>query len=91
MDKCNVLSAALLLLFAVYVTGQYYGEPEHVLVNNKCKCIKVTSRFVPSKENPGEEILERNIRITVPLSSRMNISDPYSPIRTHFNYNLWDM
>ncbi|KAM5194342.1 immunoglobulin J chain [Mantella aurantiaca] len=91
MDKCSVLSAALLLLFAVYVTGQYYSEKEHTLVNNKCKCVKITSRFVPSKENPGEEILEKNIQITVPLSSRMNISDPYSPLRTHFVYNLWDM
>lgn len=41
----------------------YEGE-ERVLVNNKCKCTTVTSRLVPSKENPDEEILERNIRIT---------------------------
>lgn len=41
----------------------YDGE-ERVLVNNKCKCTTVTSRLVPSKENPDEEILERNIRIT---------------------------
>uniref|UniRef100_A0A8C3JAI8 Joining chain of multimeric IgA and IgM n=1 Tax=Calidris pygmaea TaxID=425635 RepID=A0A8C3JAI8_9CHAR len=36
---------------------------EYVLVNNKCQCVTVTSRFVPSKDNPGEEVLERNIRI----------------------------
>lgn len=36
---------------------------EHVLVNNKCQCVTVTSKFVSSKENPDEEILERNIRI----------------------------
>lgn len=38
-------------------------EEEYVLVNNKCQCVTVTSRFVPSKENPDEEVLERNIRI----------------------------
>jgi len=38
-------------------------DKEHVLVNNKCQCVTVTSKFVPSKENPDEEILERNIRI----------------------------
>lgn len=38
-------------------------DEEYVLVNNKCQCVTVTSKFVPSKENPGEEILERNIRI----------------------------
>ncbi|CAJ0924565.1 unnamed protein product [Ranitomeya imitator] len=70
------------------VTSQYYGGQEHVLMENQCKCIRVTSRFVPSKEDPNEEILERNIEITVPLSSRMNISDPTSPLRTEFAYNL---
>ncbi|XP_077130072.1 immunoglobulin J chain-like [Ranitomeya variabilis] len=88
METLNVLQAAVLLLFAVYVTGQYYGGQEHVLMENQCKCIRVTSRFVPSKEDPKEEILERNIEITVPLSSRMNISDPTSPLRTEFVYNL---
>uniref|UniRef100_A0A8C6ZDA2 Joining chain of multimeric IgA and IgM n=1 Tax=Nothoprocta perdicaria TaxID=30464 RepID=A0A8C6ZDA2_NOTPE len=42
---------------------QSYDDEEVVLVNNKCKCVTVTSKFVPSKENPEEEILERNIRI----------------------------
>ncbi|XP_069601824.1 immunoglobulin J chain [Ranitomeya imitator] len=88
METLNVLRAAVWLLFAVYVTGQYYGGQEHVLMENQCKCIRVTSRFVPSKEDPNEEILERNIEITVPLSSRMNISDPTSPLRTEFAYNL---
>ncbi|XP_075705914.1 immunoglobulin J chain [Rhinoderma darwinii] len=88
MMKFNVLLAAVLLLCAVYVTGQYYGGQEHILLDNKCKCIKVTSRFVTSKEDPNEEILERNIHITIPLKSRMNISDPTSPLRTKFVYNL---
>ncbi|XP_040182322.1 immunoglobulin J chain [Rana temporaria] len=91
MDKCSVLSAALLFLFAVYVTGQNYRGQEYILANNKCKCVKISSRFVPSTEIPGEEILERNIQITIPTSSRMNISDPYSPLRTQFIYNLWDI
>ncbi|XP_075433831.1 immunoglobulin J chain [Ascaphus truei] len=90
MQKSSVWLAAVLLLFcgSVFVTGQDYGDNEHVLVDNKCKCVKVTSKFVPSKENPNEEILERNIVIRVPIKSRMNISDPTSPLRTKFVYNL---
>ncbi|KAG8593416.1 hypothetical protein GDO81_000821 [Engystomops pustulosus] len=88
MEQFNISKAAVLLLFAVYVTGQYYGGQDYVLIDNKCKCVKVTSRFVPSKEDPNEEILERNIQITIPLRSRMNISDPTSPLRTEFYYNL---
>ncbi|KAM4052511.1 immunoglobulin J chain [Anomaloglossus baeobatrachus] len=88
METMNVLRAAVLLLLAVYVTGQYYGGEEHVLVDNQCKCVRVTSRFVPSKDDPNEEILQRNIEIRVPLRSRMNISDPTSPLRTKFVYNL---
>ncbi|XP_056407874.1 immunoglobulin J chain [Hyla sarda] len=88
MEKFTVLQAAVLLFFAVYVTGQYYGGQKHVLVDNKCKCVKVTSRFIPSKDDPNIEILERNIEITIPLKSRMNISDPTSPLRTNFVYDL---
>ncbi|NXO69523.1 IGJ protein, partial [Phainopepla nitens] len=66
-------------------------DQEYVLVNNKCQCITVTSRFVPSKENPDEEVLERNIRIIVPLKARENISDPLSPLRTTFVYRLSDL
>uniref|UniRef100_A0A8C6ZIM6 Joining chain of multimeric IgA and IgM n=1 Tax=Nothoprocta perdicaria TaxID=30464 RepID=A0A8C6ZIM6_NOTPE len=68
-----------------------YDDEEVVLVNNKCKCVTVTSKFVPSKENPEEEILERNIRIIVPLKSRENISDPTSPLRTTFVYRMTDL
>ncbi|KAG8454280.1 hypothetical protein GDO86_000794 [Hymenochirus boettgeri] len=70
-------------------TDQYYNdEEEHVLLEDQCQCVKVTSRFVPSKENPNEEILERNIEIKIPLKARVNISDPTSPLRTHFVYIL---
>ncbi|KAJ1204871.1 hypothetical protein NDU88_000309 [Pleurodeles waltl] len=87
-----VLWAGLaLLLGAAFVSAQYYGEDEHVLVDNKCKCVKVTSRFVRSEDNPSEEILERNIRIIVPLKSRQNISDPNSPPRTKFVYKMSDL
>uniref|UniRef100_A0A674IC40 Joining chain of multimeric IgA and IgM n=1 Tax=Terrapene triunguis TaxID=2587831 RepID=A0A674IC40_9SAUR len=64
---------------------------EHVLVDNKCKCARVTSRFVPSKDNPEEEVLVRNIRVIVPLMSRKNISDPTSPVRTAFVYRLSEL
>ncbi|NWH71599.1 IGJ protein, partial [Piaya cayana] len=66
-------------------------EKEYVLVNNKCQCVTVTSKFVPSKENPDEEILERNIRILVPLRARENISDPLSPLRTKFVYSMTEL
>ncbi|XP_038615817.1 immunoglobulin J chain [Tachyglossus aculeatus] len=63
-------------------------DEEDVLVDNKCKCTRVTSRFVPSKENPNVEVLERNIRIIIPLKTRQNVSDPTSPLRTRFVYEL---
>ncbi|NXU54710.1 IGJ protein, partial [Turnix velox] len=66
-------------------------DDEYVLVNNKCQCVTVTSRFVPSKENPDEQILVRNIRILVPLKARENISDPLSPLRTKFVYRMTDL
>ncbi|KAK4818364.1 hypothetical protein QYF61_011656, partial [Mycteria americana] len=66
-------------------------DKEYVLVNNKCQCVTVTSKFVPSKENPNEEILERNIRILVPLKARENISDPMSPLRTTFVYRMTEL
>nr|XP_009499537.1 PREDICTED: immunoglobulin J chain-like [Phalacrocorax carbo] len=67
------------------------SEDEHVLVNNKCQCVTATSKLVPSKDNPGEEILERNIRIMVPLMARENISDPMSPLRTTFVYRMTEL
>ncbi|NXJ97796.1 IGJ protein, partial [Corythaixoides concolor] len=70
---------------------RYSEDEEYVLVDNKCKCVTVTSKFVPSKENPDEEILERNIRIIVPLKARENISDPLSPLRTTFVYRMTEL
>ncbi|NWU90821.1 IGJ protein, partial [Upupa epops] len=66
-------------------------DKEFVLVNNKCQCVTVTSKFVPSKENPEEEVLERNIRIIVPLKARENISDPLSPLRMTFVYRMTEL
>ncbi|OCU00006.1 immunoglobulin J chain [Xenopus laevis] len=99
MLKHVALQAAVLLLLSgsistqLYETGTYYDEDaeNHVLVENKCKCIKVTSKFVPSKENPNEKILERDIEIRIPLKARENISDPTSPLRTNFVYKLSDL
>ncbi|XP_063166117.1 immunoglobulin J chain [Candoia aspera] len=73
----------------VLVTAYWQQEDdEHILVDNKCQCVKVTTKFVPDKENPQEKILERNIRIIVPLNARENISDPTSPQRTKFVYKI---
>ncbi|KFO87845.1 Immunoglobulin J chain, partial [Buceros rhinoceros silvestris] len=66
-------------------------DPEYVLVNNKCQCVTVTSKIIRSKENPKEEILQRNIRILVPLKARENISDPLSPLRTTFVYRMTEL
>ncbi|NWI70533.1 IGJ protein, partial [Todus mexicanus] len=81
------------LASVVHIAGYPWDseDKEYVLVNNKCKCVTVTSRFVPSKENPEEEILERNIRILVPLKARENISDPMSPLRTTFVYRMTEL
>uniref|UniRef100_A0A8C3L7U1 Joining chain of multimeric IgA and IgM n=1 Tax=Chrysolophus pictus TaxID=9089 RepID=A0A8C3L7U1_CHRPC len=77
----------------VLVAGYQWNDDgeERVLVNNKCKCVTVTSKLVPSKDNPEEEVLERNIRIIVPLKSRQNISDPTSPLRTNFVYRMTEL
>ncbi|XP_004688184.1 PREDICTED: immunoglobulin J chain-like [Condylura cristata] len=61
-----------------------------VLADNKCQCVRATSRIIPSPKNSSEDIVERNIRIIVPLNSRENISDPTSPVRTQFVYHLSD-
>ncbi|XP_005435283.1 immunoglobulin J chain [Falco rusticolus] len=87
---CVALAVSLgFILVAGYPEAS--GDDEHVLVNNKCQCVTVTSKFVPSKEDPGEEVLERNIRILVPLRARENISDPMSPLRTTFVYRMTEL
>nr|XP_026652309.1 immunoglobulin J chain [Zonotrichia albicollis] len=87
---CVALAVSLgIILVAGYPVGP--SDEEYVLVNNKCQCVTVTSKFVPSQENPQEEVLERNIRIIVPLKARENISDPLSPLRTTFVYRLSEL
>ncbi|XP_023782861.1 immunoglobulin J chain [Cyanistes caeruleus] len=94
MKSSLSLAAALAVSLGIVLVAGYPVSPineEYVLVNNKCQCVTVTSRFVPSKENPDEEVLERNIRIIVPLKARENISDPLSPLRTTFVYRLSEL
>ncbi|XP_077157260.1 immunoglobulin J chain [Paroedura picta] len=81
---------ALAVFWGAILGAAFYEaqDDETVLVDNKSQCVKVTSAFVPSKEDPTKEVLERNIRIIVPLKSRENISDPTSPARTRFVYKL---
>uniref|UniRef100_A0A8D0BGS9 Joining chain of multimeric IgA and IgM n=1 Tax=Salvator merianae TaxID=96440 RepID=A0A8D0BGS9_SALMN len=86
MKYCWVYSGVLAIFWGAVLGAE--EEEQKVLVDNKCQCATVTSKFVPSKDNPNEEVLERNIRIIVPLLSRENISDPTSPVRTRFVYNL---
>ncbi|KAM6150646.1 immunoglobulin J chain isoform 2-T2 [Erethizon dorsatum] len=88
--KNHMLLWGVLAVFvqAVLVTDE---EKRTVLADNKCQCARVTSRVIRSSENPNEDIVERNIRIIVPLNSRENISDPTSPHRTNFVYHLSDI
>ncbi|XP_066174390.1 immunoglobulin J chain [Sylvia atricapilla] len=94
MRSSLLLGFALAVSLGILLVAGYPVSPnneEYVLVNNKCQCVTVTSKFVPSKENPDEEVLERNIRIIVPLKARENISDPLSPLRTTFVYRLSEL
>ncbi|XP_048161131.1 immunoglobulin J chain [Corvus hawaiiensis] len=94
MKSSLLLCVALAVSLGIVLVAGYPVGPtnaEYVLVSNKCQCVTVTSKFVPSKENPDEEVLERNIRIIVPLKARENISDPLSPLRTTFVYRLSEL
>ncbi|NXM72306.1 IGJ protein, partial [Serilophus lunatus] len=82
---------ALAISLGIILVAGYPLDPkdeEYVLVNNKCQCVTMTSKLVPSQEDPKKEVLERNIRIIVPLKARENISDPLSPLRTRFVYRI---
>ncbi|XP_016062587.1 PREDICTED: immunoglobulin J chain [Miniopterus natalensis] len=79
-----------ILVKALLVTAQD-EEERIVLAKNKCKCASVSSRIIPSPEDPSQDIVERNIRIIVPVNNRENISDPTSPLRTKFVYHLSDI
>ncbi|XP_072112199.1 immunoglobulin J chain-like [Mobula birostris] len=80
---------AAILLFTVLVTA---NAESHLLVKSKCKCLTVTSKTVVTELPTGERVeqLMRDIRIIVPMRSRVNMSDPTSPIRTKFVYKISD-
>uniref|UniRef100_A0A8W4FJI5 Joining chain of multimeric IgA and IgM n=2 Tax=Sus scrofa TaxID=9823 RepID=A0A8W4FJI5_PIG len=62
--KNSLLFWGVLVIFveAVFVTAQD-EEESTVLVDNKCKCARITSRIIRSAEDPSQDIVERNIRI----------------------------
>ncbi|KAM5271653.1 immunoglobulin J chain isoform 2-T2 [Ctenodactylus gundi] len=88
--KKHLLFWGVLAIFAkaVLVTDE---DEQIVLADDKCKCTRVTTRIIRSTEDPNEDIVERNIRIILPMNSRENISDPTSPRRTNFVYHLSDV
>ncbi|XP_005392838.2 PREDICTED: immunoglobulin J chain isoform X1 [Chinchilla lanigera] len=90
--KNRMLFWGVLAIFvkAVLVTAQD-EEKKTILADNKCQCARVSSRVIRSPENPNEDIVERYIRIIVPVNNRENISDPTSPRRTQFVYHLSDL
>ncbi|XP_006003786.1 immunoglobulin J chain [Latimeria chalumnae] len=88
--KSAMLFGVMLAVFLGTAFGT--GKPEQaVSMVSKCKCMKMTSQYVPSKENPGEIVLEKNIQILVPLRTNKNIFDPSSPLRTTFIYRYSDI
>ncbi|XP_040822686.1 immunoglobulin J chain isoform X1 [Ochotona curzoniae] len=89
--KNRLLLWGVLAIFVKAVLVTAHDEESTVLVDNKCKCVRVTSKIVPDPNNPNCTIVERNIRIVVPLNTRENITDPTSPLRTKFEYNLADI
>ncbi|KAJ7419104.1 hypothetical protein WISP_55599 [Willisornis vidua] len=94
MRSSWVLCLALPISLGIILVAGYPLEPqeeEYVLVNNKCQCVTMTSKLVPSEEDPHQQVLERNIRILVPLQARENISDPLSPLRTKFVYRISEL
>ncbi|KAJ7401429.1 Immunoglobulin J chain [Pitangus sulphuratus] len=94
MKSFLLLCVALAVSLGIILVAGYPLEPkdeEYVLINNKCQCVTMTSKIVPSKEDPDQEVLERHIRIIVPLQARENISDPLSPLRTKFVYRISEL
>ncbi|XP_032541553.1 immunoglobulin J chain [Chiroxiphia lanceolata] len=94
MKNSLLLCVALAVSLGIILVAGYPLEPkdeEYVLVNNKCQCVTMTSKIVPSKEDPDQEVLERHISILVPLKARENISDPLSPLRTKFVYRISEL
>ncbi|KFO22789.1 immunoglobulin J chain [Fukomys damarensis] len=90
--KNRVLFWGVLAIFVKTLLVTAQDEEERIiLADNKCQCVRVTSRVIRSSENPNDYIVERNIRIIVPVNSRENISDPTSPRRTTFAYRLSDI
>uniref|UniRef100_A0A8D0BT10 Joining chain of multimeric IgA and IgM n=1 Tax=Salvator merianae TaxID=96440 RepID=A0A8D0BT10_SALMN len=76
MKYCWVYSGVLAIFWGAVLGAE--EEEQKVLVDNKCQCATVTSKFVPSKDNPNEEVLERNIRIICqePKSEEENLEHP---------------
>ncbi|XP_069781257.1 immunoglobulin J chain-like [Narcine bancroftii] len=80
---------AAILLFTVLVAAD---SEKHLLVKSKCNCLTMTSKTVVNVLPSGARVeqLIRDIKITIPMRSRENISDPTSPLRTKFVYKISD-
>ena len=50
-------------LSSVYFSDTWGTFFERIVVDNKCKCARITSRIIPSAEDPSQDIVERNVRI----------------------------
>ncbi|XP_078396350.1 immunoglobulin J chain-like [Cetorhinus maximus] len=82
---------AAILLYTCAILAAAASESQ-LLVSSKCKLLEVTSRtfFTQLPNGVTVERIARDIKIIVPLRSRVNISDPTSPIRTKFVYKISD-
>nr|AFM86376.1 immunoglobulin-associated J chain [Callorhinchus milii] len=85
MSHCLLGALVAVLLYATFVTAS--SPTTTVLIDSKCKCLKVTSREV---NHHGAKELARDIEIVVPMRSREKITDPHSGPRTKFVYQISD-
>uniref|UniRef100_A0AC11EKZ2 Joining chain of multimeric IgA and IgM n=1 Tax=Ovis aries TaxID=9940 RepID=A0AC11EKZ2_SHEEP len=90
-SKHHLLDFSLTPLTAFFSAVLYHVVDLNRTVILQARSTAFGTEIIPSAEDPSQDIVERNIRIIVPLNSRENISDPTSPMRTKFVYHLSDL
>ncbi|XP_060707672.1 immunoglobulin J chain-like [Hemiscyllium ocellatum] len=90
MNNKDMLRILTAILF--YTALSAANSETNLLVSSKCKLLEVSSKMIITEQPNGEKVeqLARDIKIIVPLRTRQNISDPTSPLRTHFVYKISD-
>ncbi|XP_038648284.1 immunoglobulin J chain-like [Scyliorhinus canicula] len=80
------------VLAAILLYTALAPADSQLLVSSKCKLLEVKTRIVVTELPTGARVehIARDIKITVPMRTRVNISDPTSPIQTKFVYKISD-